>query len=82
MSNVIDLHRIKLANILKMIKKQEDLIKKAKQSPLVSLAELAIQMYELRIEAYKQKIQEINEAAFGKEFMQSKDKGKLKEYYE
>jgi len=36
MSNVIDLHRIKLANILKMIKKQEDLIKKAKQSPLVS----------------------------------------------
>jgi len=39
-------------------------------------------MYELRIEAYKQKIQEINEAAFGKEFMQSKDKGKLKEYYE
>ena len=82
MSNVIDLHRVKLANILKMIKKQEDLIKKAKQSPLVSLAELAIQMYELRIEAYKQKIQEINEAAFGKEFMQSKDKGKLKEYYE
>ena len=82
MSNIIDLHRVKLANILKMIKKQEDLIKKAKQSPLVSLAELAIQMYELRIEAYKQKIQEINEAAFGKEFMQSKDKGKLKEYYE
>jgi hypothetical protein len=82
MSNVIDLHRIKLANILKMIKKQEDLIEKAKQSPLVSMAELAIQMYELRIEAYKQKIQEINEAAFGKEFMQSKDKGRLKEYYE
>ena len=82
MSNVVDINKVKLDNILKKIKRQEDLIEKAKRSPLVSLAELAIQMYELRIEAYKQRIQEINEAAFGKKFMQSKNKGRIEEYYE
>ncbi len=82
MSNVVDINRLRLNAILKKIKKQEDLIKKARRSPLISLAELAIYMSELRIEAYKQEIQKIHEAAFGKEFMQSKDKGRLKEYYE
>ena len=82
MSNVVDINKVKLDNILKKIKRQEDLIEEAKRSPLVSLAELAIQLAELRIEAHKQKIQEIHEAAFGKEFMKSKNKGRIEEYYE
>tara|TARA_R100001079_G_C4428028_1_gene142800 strand:+ start:30 stop:308 length:279 start_codon:yes stop_codon:yes gene_type:complete len=82
MNNVVDINKLRVDAILRKIKKQEDLIAKARQSPLISLAELAIYMFELRIEAYKQEIQKINEAAFGKEFMQSKDKGSLKEYRE
>ena len=82
MSNVVNINRLRVNAILKEIKKQEDFIEKAHRSPLISLAELAIYMSELRIKAYKQEIQKINEAAFGKEFMKSKDKGRLKEYHE
>mgnify|MGYP003124608660 CR=1 FL=1 len=80
--NVVNINKLRLDAILKKIKRQEDLIKKAQQSPLVSLAELAIQMYKLRIAAYKEEIQKIHEAAFGKEFMKSKNKGRIEEYYE
>ena len=82
MSNVVDINKARLNRILKKIKRQEDLIAKAQQSPLISLAELAIHMSELRIEAYKQEIQRIHEAAFGKKFMKSKNKGRIEEYYE
>ena len=82
MSNVVNINKLRVDSLLKQIKKQEDLIEKAHRSPLISLAELAIYMFELRIKAYKQEIQKINEAAFGKEFMQSKDKGSLREYNE
>ena len=80
--NVVNINKLRVDAILKKIKKQEDLIEKAHRSPLISLAELAIYMSELRITAYKQQKQKINEAAFGKEFMKSKDKGRLKEYHE
>jgi hypothetical protein len=82
MNNVIDINRLRIDALLKQIKKQEDLIEKAHRSPLISLAELAIYMFELRIKAYKQEIQEIHEAAFGKKFMKSKNKGRIEEYYE
>ena len=82
MSNVVNINRLRVDALLKKIKVQEDLIEKAHRSPLYSLAELAIYMFELRIKAYKQEIQEIHEAAFGKKFMKSKNKGRVEEYYE
>jgi len=39
-------------------------------------------MCENKIVQYKKQIQKINEAAFGKDFMKSKNKGKVEEYYE
>ena len=59
MSNVVDINKLRVDAIYKKIKKQEDLIEKAHRSPLISLAELAIYMFELRIKEYKQEIQQI-----------------------
>ena len=57
MSNVVNINRLRVNAILKEIKKQADFIEKAHRSRLISLAELAIHMSELRIKAYKQEIQ-------------------------
>ena len=82
MSNIVNINKLRLDAILKKIKKQEDLIEKAHQSPLLGLADICIEMCENKIVQYKKQIQKINEAAFGKEFMQSEDKGSLKKYRE
>ena len=82
MNNFVDINKLRLDAILKKIKKQEDLIEKAHRSPLFGLADICIEMCEKKIAVYKKEIQKINEAAFGKEFMQSKDKGSLREYNE
>ena len=63
MSNVVNINKLRIDALLKKIKKQEDLIEKAQQSPLYSLAELAIYMFELRIKAYKQEIKKIERAS-------------------
>tara|TARA_R100000773_G_scaffold4994_1_gene5519 strand:- start:3009 stop:3260 length:252 start_codon:yes stop_codon:yes gene_type:complete len=82
MSNVVNINKARLDSLLKKIKRQEDLIAKAQQSPLIGLAGICIEMCENKIVQYKKQIQKINEAAFGKDFMKSKNKGKVEEYYE
>jgi len=82
MNNIVDINRLRLDAILKKIKRQEDLIAKAHRSPLLGLADICIEMCENKIVQYKKQIQKIHEAAFGKEFMESEDKGRLKEYRE
>ena len=82
MSNVVNINRLRVGALLKKIQRQKDLIEKAHRSPLHGLADICIELCENKIVQYKEEIQEIHEAAFGKKFMKSKNKGRIEEYYE
>lgn len=59
MNNVININRVKVDNLLKQIREQEDLIIKCQRSPLISLARLAIKLCNRKIATCKKEIKNI-----------------------
>ena len=59
MNNVININRVKVDNLLKQIRIQEEYKKKCQQSPLISLARLAIKLSNRKIATCKKEIKKI-----------------------